>query len=291
MIEGYLIHILIIIGIYAILASSLNLALGYTGLLNFGHVAFFGIGAYTSALLTKVSGWPFLVAFLVAGILASVFSFFLILATKKLKGDYLALATLGFSLVIYSFMLNLTRLTRGPLGIPGIPKPEILGLRFATNPLYLLLVVVVVIAVIFLLYRITNSRYGKLLEAVRDDAIGLAVYGKSVFRLKAQSMMLSAFFAGLAGSLYAHYITFIDPSSFYIHELILVVTIVLVGGLATLRGSVLATIVIIAIPEMLRFVDMPSSIIGPARQMIYALILIGIILWRPKGLLGKVDLE
>jgi len=290
MFSAYIIHLLIIIGIFLILAISLNLTIGYTGLLNLGHIAFFGIGAYTSALLA-VQGWPWIFCFLLGGVLASLLSFILIFATRKLKGDYLAIATLGFAFVVYSILLNWTDLTRGPLGIPGIPKPKINGLNFGSMNMYLILVIIVAVIIYFILYRLIKSRYGRLLEGVRDNEIGLAVLGKNTFRLKYQSMMLAAFFAGLAGSLYAHYITYIDPSTFYLEDLILVLTIVIVGGLASLRGTVLASFVIILIPEILRFIDLPSSVIGPGRRIIYALILILILLFKPRGIDGKVDLE
>jgi len=290
MISAYFGHLLIIIGIYIILAVSLNLALGFTGLLNLGHVAFFGIGAYTSALLTG-AGVPFIAAFLLAGLLASVFGYLLVLATRKLKGDYLALATLGFSFVVTSVLLNWSSLTRGPLGIPGIQKPSILGLTISSNLAYLIFVAVVCTLSVLIIYLIVKSPFGRLLEATRDDEIGLRVLGKDTFMLKAKAMMISAFFAGLAGSLFAHYITYIDPSSFMLNEIILIFTIVIVGGIASIRGSVVATFIIIAIPEALRFVALPSSILGPMRQIIYALILLGILLYRPRGLFGRVDLE
>lgn len=290
MITPYLVHLAIIVGIYVILATSLNLSVGFTGLLNLGHVAFFGVGAYTSALLT-LAGVPFPLAFLAAGVMAALFGLLLILATRKLKGDYLALATLGFSFVVYSVLLNWTSLTRGPLGIPGIPKPNIFGLVIADNNSYLLLVVVVAVAVVLGLWRLTSSRYGRVLEAVRDDAVAVAVLGKNVLKLKTQSLMIAAFLAGLAGSLFAHYITYIDPSSFFLSEIILLLTIVMVGGLASLPGSIAATILIVLIPEVLRFVALPSSIIGPARQILYALILLFVVGLKPRGLMGKVDLE
>ncbi len=291
MIEAYLIHLLILIGIYIILAVSLNLALGNTGLLNLGHVAFFGIGAYASAILTKTAGFPYIAAFIAAGLIAGIFGFALILATRKIKGDYLALATLGFSFVIYSLFLNWTSLTRGPLGIPGIQKPSFLGLAISSNFSYLIFVAIACIATVCIIRRIVKSPFGRLLEATRDDETGLRVLGKDTFKLKAKAMIVSAFFAGIAGSLFAHYITYIDPSSFYISEIILILTIVIVGGIASMRGSIAATFLIILIPEGLRFLEMPSSILGPARQIIYAAILLLIILHRPKGLFGKIDLE
>lgn len=288
--SAYQTHIFILIFIYIILAVSLNLALGYTGLLNLGHVAFFGIGAYTSALLA-IEGLPYLAAILAAGVLASVFGFLLVAATDKLKGDYMAMATLGFSFVVYSLLLNLRDLTRGAMGIPGIPKPSILGLTIRSNDQYLIFAMMVCAVSVFIMYRIVRSPFGKLLEANRDNAVILRVLGKNTFGLKYKAMMISAFFAGISGSLYAHYITFIDPTSFYISELILILTIVIVGGLASIKGSIVATTIIIYIPEILRTLDIPSSVVGPARQALYAIILIAILMIRPRGILGKVDLE
>jgi len=136
-----------------------------------------------------------------------------------------------------------------------------------------------------------KSRYGVLLQAVRDDSVGVQSAGKNIFRLKAEAMMISAFFASVAGSLYAHYISFIDPTTFYLHDIIIVLTMVIVGGLVSLRGSVLAAFIIILLPELLRFVSLPPDMIGPMRQIMYALLLILILMYRPRGLFGKVDLE
>ncbi len=289
MFEGYIIHLLIIVGIYVVLATSLNIALGYAGLLNLGHIAFFGIGAYTSALLVE-GGAPFLVGFIAAGVMAGIFGYLLVLATGRLKGDYLALATLGFNFVIYSVLLNWTSLTRGPLGIPGIDKPVIFGLEIASNEMYLIFVSVVAVLVVYILHKIVSSPFGRLLQAARDDEVGLRVLGKNTFALKWKAMVISSFFAGIAGSLFAHYISYIDPSSFTLPEIILILTIVIVGGAASLKGSVVGAFVIILVPEALRFLSLPSSIVGPARQIFYALILIGILLYRPRGLFGRVDL-
>lgn len=287
---SYLVSILIIVGIYTILALSLNLVLGYTGLLNLGHIALFAIGAYTSVLL-HINGVPFYAAFLSAGVVASFFGFLLIYGTKKISGDYYALATLGFAFVVHSLLLNLNGLTRGPLGIAGIPRPNIFGFFVRDNVQYLFLVVVIAFITYFLLNKIVTSKFGKLLEAMRDDELGVGVLGKNTAHLKYKAMAISAFFAGIAGSLFAHYISFIDPSSFYINELILVLTIVIIGGIASLKGTVIATLIVIAIPEALRFLPLPSGIIGPARQIIYALILLIIVMYRPRGILGRIDLE
>ena len=136
-----------------------------------------------------------------------------------------------------------------------------------------------------------NSPFGKVLEAIRDDELATKVLGKNTFKMKSYALAISAFFAGIAGSLYAHYITFIDPSSFTILQLIPILVIVIVGGLASLGGTIIATIVLVLLPELLRFVGFPSSVVGPARQILYALILILILIYKPKGFYGKVELE
>ncbi len=290
MISAYLIHLLILVGIYTILAISLQLSVGFTGLLNLGHIAFYAIGAYASALLA-LNGFPFWVCFLSAGILAMIFGFLLSLPTNKLKGDYLALATMGFSFVVYAVLLNWTSLTRGALGLPGIPKPKIFGISFLDNFSFLILVTIIALISYLIIKRITISPFGKVLEAIRDDELAVRVLGKNTFKMKSLSLMISAFFAGIAGSLYAHYITFIDPSSFTLLQLIPVLSIVIIGGLGSLEGTIIATIILTLLPEPLRFIGFPSSVVGPARQILYALILLLILIYKPKGFFGKIELE
>ncbi|MFA5029535.1 MAG: branched-chain amino acid ABC transporter permease [Patescibacteria group bacterium] len=290
MLSAYIIHLLILIGIYLILAMSLQLAMGFSGLLNLGHIAFYAIGAYTSALLA-LAGCPFWLCILCACLLAMAFGHLLAIPTHKLKGDYLALATMGFTFVVYAVALNWTDLTRGPLGLPGIPKPNLFGLDFSSNFNFLFLTIAIALITYLIIKQITRSPFGKALQAVRDDELAAQVLGKNTFKLKSYSLATSAFFAGIAGSLYAHYVTFIDPSSFTIMQLIPVLAIVIIAGLASLRGTIIAAIILILLPEPLRFIGFPSSIVGPARQIIYALILILILIFKPTGFFGKVKLE
>lgn len=288
--DAYLLHLAILVGIYAILALSLQLALGYGGLLNIGHIAFYGIGAYTSALMS-LAGYPFWLCILSAGVLAGFFGFLLSVPTNKLKGDYLALSTLGFSFVVYAVLINWSSLTRGPLGIPGISRPEIFGLDFSNNVYFLVLVFVILAFTYFFIYRFISSPFGKVLEALRDDVLATRSLGKNTFKVKSIALATSAFFAGVAGSFFAHYITFIDPSSFIFAQIIPVLLIVMIGGLASMPGTLFAAVILVLLPEPLRFIGFPSSIIGPARQVIYAAILLAILNYQPKGFFGKVELE
>jgi len=286
----YLIHLFILIGVYYILALSLQVSMGFTGLLNLAQIAFFAIGAYTSALLT-LAGVPFLLSFVLAGVLALISGFLLSLPLNKLKGDYLAVVTIGFTFIVYAITLNWIELTRGPLGIPGIPKPDIFGYVFNSNESYLVLVTIIAIVIWIFVRAVVRSPFGRTLEAVRDDELATKMLGKDTKKIKAISMMMAAFLAGLAGSLYAHYITFIDPSSFALMQIVPIISIVIIGGLASLPGTLLATIILILLPEPMRFIGFPSSIVGPMRQILYAVILLAVLLYRPKGFWGKVELE
>jgi branched-chain amino acid transport system permease protein len=290
LLNPYITHLLILIMIYAVLALSLNFALGYAGMLNLGHVALFGVGAYTSALLTK-AGVSFELSFLAAGLLAAVLAYFLASATNRLKGDYLALAALGFNFVVFSVLLNWTSLTRGPLGISKIPKPSLLGFAIADNTAYLALVSIFAIASSLVIYRIVKSPYGRLVQATRDDEISVRVLGKDSFKTKSKALAISGFFAGLCGSLFAHYISYIDPFTFGLNEIIFVLIIVILGGLASIKGSIAAAALLVLLPEALRFVALPATMTGPLRQVIYALILLAILLYRPRGFFGRVDLQ
>ncbi len=288
--SAYFIHLMILVGIYGILALSLQFVMGFGGLLNLGHIAFFAIGAYASALL-NMAGYPYLLCLLVAILLPTVLAFIISKATDKLKGDYLALATLGFSFVVFSLANNWTSLTRGPLGIPGIPKPMIFSYHIDTNTKYLIMVVIFVIVAYVVIKIISLSPFGKTLEAIRDNETEAKTLGKNTAAIKDIAIIISAMFAGLAGSLYAHYITYIDPASFSFSDLMPILVIVILGGLASLEGTLFATLIIVLMPEVVRFVGLPSSMLGPARLAIYSLLLLFILLFLPKGFDGKIEFE
>ncbi len=280
---NYLVHLAILIGIYSILTIALNFAVGFTGLLNLGHVGFFGIGAYTSALLA-VNGFPVWASIICGALLALVAGLLLALPTTRLKGDYLALATLGFTFIMGSVARNWTDVTRGALGIPGIPK------IVRSNNEFLVIVLVIAVISYLIFWKLSHSRFGKTCEAIRDDELAAKMLGKNTFALKIAAMGSSAFFAGIAGGLFAHYITFIDPSIFGIGDLILLFSMLIVGGLASVKGSAIGTIILFLLPEPLRFIGFPSAILGPMREIIFALILLLILIYRPRGIFGKVDL-
>jgi len=283
----YLAHIIIIAGIYTILSLSLNLIVGYTGLAALGHIAFAAVGAYTSSLLALNLGISPWIGLLIGAVFASVLGAMVSYPSLRLKGDYLAIATFGLGVIVYSVAKNWVFLTRGPMGLPGIPSFSLFGLEFNNVWIFLCLVLVFVGITYLAIRNITKSPFGRVLTGIREDEIATEAMGKNIVKHKIIVFVVGAFFAGIAGSLYAHYITFIDPSSFTAMESITVLLMVVFGGMASLPGSVIGAAVLVILPELLRFLGMPSSIGAPVRQMIYGLLLIILMIWRPQGLIGK----
>ena len=284
---AYLLHILVIAGIYIILTLSLNLIVGYTGLPSIGHGAFSCVGAYISALFALRLGFSPWIGLIIGACVAALLGIIIGIPSLRLKGDYLALATFGLAVIVYSVAKNWVSVTRGPMGLPGIPRYSVFGLSLDSILSYLLLVGIFVLITIFVLRRVVNSPFGRVLTSVREDEIASEAMGKNTAKHKLLVFIIGAFFAGIGGSLYAHYITFIDPSSFTVMESITILLMVIFGGMGSIAGSVVGATVLVFFPELLRFFGMPSSIAAPMRQMIYGLLLIILMIWRPKGLLGK----
>jgi len=283
----YILHILVICGIYSILTLSLNLIVGYTGQISIGHAAFFCTGAYISALLSLNLGFSPWIGLILAGCGAAVLGVVIGAPSIRLKGDYLALATVGAGIIVYQIAKNWVSLTRGPMGLPGIPGFSVFGYTLDATRSYLILVIAVTIFSVFIIRRLVIGSYGRVLKSVREDEIASRMLGKNTVGYKLQVFVVGAFFAGIAGSLYVHYITFIDPSSFTLLESVTILLMVILGGMASIRGSLVGAAVLVIFPELLRFLGMPSSIAAPVRQMIYGLLLVILMMKRPQGLFGK----
>ena len=286
----YLIHIGIIFTIYAILGISLNLVVGYTGLLSMAHAVFYGLGAYTTAILLTRFEINFFVTVILGMVVSGIISLLIGLVLNRFRGDYYALVSFGFNIIIFSIFLNWQGLTRGPLGIPGIDKPSLFGLEFSNNLSFLILSLAM-LGLVYLISRfIIKSSFGRVLKAIRDDEQAIQVFGYNVLYFKLTIFVISACLAAVAGSLFASYITFVDPSSFVLMESIFILAIIILGGLANLKGAVLGALFLILLPEVLRFVGFPSDIAAQMRQVIYGLILILLMLYRPQGLMGEYKL-
>jgi len=286
----YLIHLAILISIYAILGLSLDLVVGYAGLLSVTQAAFFGIGAYTTAILLTSTGMNFFLSMLVGMIITGVCSWFIGYVLSKFKGDYYALGSFGFNVIIYSIFLNWQSLTQGPLGIPGIARPSLFGYTFSSNLSFLILSLAFLVIVFGICEFITRSSFGRVLKAIREDDEAIQVFGYNTTVYKLAIFVIGAMLAAVAGSLFASYISFIDPSSFALTESIFILAVIILGGLASNKGAVLGAVFLILLPEILRFVGFPDEIAAQMRQVVYGIILILLMLYRPQGLVGEYEL-
>src|SRR5512140_131210 len=291
LVNPYFMQIVALCGINVILAVSLNLVNGFTGQFSIGHAGFMAAGAYASAMFTMKVGQPLadamvaghlplgaaqglalVLALLVGGLLAALFGYLVGLPSLRLRGDYLAIVTLGFGEIIRVLILNID-VIGGPRGLPGIPK--------WANFFWVFLVVAIVVS---LSRNLAHSTHGRALFAIRDDEIAAEALGVDTTRYKITAFVIGAFFAGVAGGLFAHYLSYLNPSSFTFLKSIEVIAMVVLGGMGSISGSVLAAVVLTLLPEVLRPVK-------DYRMVLYSLMLIVLMITRPQGLLGQRELR
>lgn len=286
----YLIHLAILVGIYAMLGISLNLILGYTGLVSVTHAAFFGMGAYSTAILTTRFGVNFFLSIILGVVITGILSTIIGFVLSRFRGDFYALGSFGFNIIIWSIFLNWQELTRGPLGIPGIARPSLFGINFGENLNFLILTLILGAFIYMASHFLVNSSFGRVLKAIREDEEAIRVFGYNTLIYKLTIFVIGAAMAAVAGSLFASYITFIDPSTFVLTESVFILAIIILGGLANLRGSVLGALVLVLLPELLRFVGFPSEIAAQMRVAVYGVLLIVLMMYRPQGLIGEYKL-
>jgi len=285
----YLIHIFIVITIYSMFAMSLNLELGFAGLYNFGHIAFFGIGAYTSALLS-IQGLPVPVSMVAGAITACAAGALFALPALRLAGDYFGIATFVFAEMAHLFFLNERQLTGGPMGVPGIPRPAVTGAGVDSLPLFFVFSLGCAVLTFGVLRRIAKSPYGRALKVIREDEFVAQALGKDTFTMKVKAIATGSLFAGFSGTLWAHYVSYISPSDFSLQETILVLLCVVLGGKGTHWGPILGASAVISFGEVVRFLPIPpgyTGIVAPCQGMVYGLILILMMLKRPQGIIQE----
>lgn len=270
----YILHLIILIGLYTMLAQSLNLSVGYTGLISLSQAGFYGIGAYTSAILSVQFGLPFWLNLPIGMLLCFAISYIVSLIALRTVDDYFIICTLGIQVIIFSLMNNWMQVTNGPLGIPGIPTISFFSYDLSSKISFLILSLLLMALVWYLLHNLSSSGFGQSLKAISEDEIYTQSIGKNVDQLKTTSFTISAVLASIPGALYAHYISYIDPTSFTVSESIFILSIVIIGGMGNLKGSFYASVFMILLPEILRFVGLPTNIAANMRQIIYGAILV-----------------
>jgi branched-chain amino acid transport system permease protein len=283
----YIFHILIMISIYAILGLSFNLILGYTGLIAMCQAAFFAIGAYTSALLGIHFGTNFLLGIVAGMLVTGLVSLLVAIPAIRVRDEYLIVTTLALLMIVYTVLMNWYDLTRGAAGLSGIPRPSLFGYQISTPGAFIPLMLGFAVLVFLACWRIVHSPFGRILRAVREDEAATESLGKNVRAFKIWVFVTGGALAAIAGSLFAHYMTYISPANFTINDTILIFAVVIIGGVANAWGPVVGAVILVSVMEALRFMEISPVIVGFTRQIAYGAVLIAFMCFRPQGFLGE----
>ena len=280
--NAYAIHLIDNLGIAFILAISLHTVTGLAGQISLGHAAFYGIGAYSSAMLTLYLGVPFWLALPIAGLVTAASGLLLGLPSIRIRSHYLALVTIAFGEIVVLILVNWVPITGGVDGLRP-PVPSLLGFEFDDDWRYYYIILAAATVAVVSIWRVQSSGYGLSLRAMRDDESAAASVGLSPRRLKLTAFVLSAFYAGIAGSLFGHLINYISPDSFTIGASIFFLVMIVVGGIGRLSGALIGAVVVTLLPEGLR-------VVGDYDQVVYGALLILFMVLFPGGLVGLVGL-
>jgi len=284
----YLLHILVMVALYAILAASYNLLIGFAGLFALSQAAFFGVGAYTTAILATKLGLAFPLPLLAGVLVAAAVGMAVALPALRIGGDHLVIVTLALQIIAIAVMVNWRSLTGGTDGIAGIPKVVLLGVRLDTPGRFLPLALAGAGLSLAIAARLASSPFARAVRAMRENEAAAQAVGKNIVAIKLAVFAFSAGLAAIAGGLYAHYISFVSAETFTLDVTIYVLAMVILGGTGNLWGSVLGAVILTALPELLKFIALPPDIADKSRQVLYGLALIAMLLLRPQGLLPEI---
>jgi len=283
----YIVNILVFVLIYAVLVQSLNLIMGYVGVISMGHAVFSAIGAYTAALISLHLGYNFLIGMAAGFFLAAAVGALLAIPSLRVRDEYLIVFTVGFQMVAYEFMLTARRITEGQGGIPNIPVPRLFGFEFNSPLRFFPLAFGVAVVCFCIVWRLVHSPFGRVLKAIREDESACRALGKNTLKFKVLVFALGGGIAAIAGSSLAYFITFVSPVSFSIEISISIIVMVILGGEANFWGPVVGAAILVGLPEVLRFVPGAAGVVDVLREIFYGVILMFMMIFRPQGILPE----
>jgi branched-chain amino acid transport system permease protein len=273
--------------IYVLLGLSTNLLVGIAGIFSVSQAAVFGVGAYIVAFFLMNDVMSFLPALAIAAACCIALNIIVTLPALRVSGDYFVVTSFGIQLLATAIFTNWTTGTGGANGLPGIPTADLFGKALDDTSSMVLLCLGAMAVGCLIFWLVMRAPFGRLLRAIREDELAVAAAGKSVLRAKVSAAALAGAFAGSAGGLYACFLSFIDPSSFDLDSSVLFLTMVVVGGARTLAGSIIGPYLLLALPQILTLIDIPTTIAAAMRQLIYGVLLIVFMMFRPQGLAGE----
>ena len=287
---NYIYHIATMVEIFVILALALDLLAGWNGLLSLSQAAFYGTGAYLTAILSSRFDVAFPLLLVIVAITSGALALPVVLFARRLRDLYFTLATLAWQVLVYSAMYNWVSVTNGPFGIVGIPRPAFFGLVLNTPLSFCLMGGVLAAIIAFAFMRLYRSPLARLFQGSRDDQLALMTLGKDPRQPQGHAVVISGAVSGMAGALFASYFSYIDPTSFTLEESILVLSMVLIGGMGMVRGAIAGALFYVLLPEAVRFLYLPDATAANLRVMIYAGTLLLVVMFKPHGLFGRMRL-
>lgn len=283
----YFYSYLILAEVYVLLGLSTNLLVGVVGIFSVSQAAVFGVGAYIVGDCLLSGALSFLPALGVAALACILLNVLISLPSLRVAGDYFVVTSFGIQLLATAAFTNWTAGTGGANGMPGVPPPDLFGMQIESTRGILALTTIAAVVGCLAFWLVLRAPFGRLLKAIREDESAVAAAGKGVLGAKVSAAALAGAFAGIAGGIYATYLSFIDPSSFDLDASILLLTMVVVGGARTLAGSILGPFLLLALPQALTLIAIPTTYAATARQLLYGALLIAFAVFRPQGLLGE----
>ena len=285
---GYILNLLILVSISSILAASLNFIIGYAGIYSMAHAAFFGISAYTGALVAMHVSTSLLVAIPLAMAVCALLSLAISLPALRVRGEYFVVASLGLQMIAYTVFAEWKSVTGGLGGISGIPIATLFGYPVRSLGAFLVVSLVCLALVIVVIWALVRTSFGRNLQAIRDDEVAAASFGKNVALIKALAVTISSALCAVAGVLYAFYVSFVSPESFTVDQSVLIMAMIIIGGTGTVFGPILGAMIIHLLPAGLTYLTfLPSRDIASLQQIIYGAAMVLLMIYWPSGLIGR----
>jgi branched-chain amino acid transport system permease protein len=289
---GYIINLLILVSISGILAGSLNFIIGYAGIYSLAHAAFFGIAAYTGALVALHVSTSLLIAIPAAMAICAVLSLVISLPSLRVRGEYFVVASLGLQMIAFTVFSEWKGVTGGLGGITGVPVATIFGFSLRSLESFLTVSLVCLALVTFAIFVLARTSFGRNLKAIRDNEVAAATFGKNVIAIKTIAVAISSALCGIAGVLYAFHVSFVNPESFTVDASVLIMAMIIIGGTGTVFGPILGALIIHLLPAGLTYLSfLPSRDIASLQQIIYGAAMVLLMIYRPSGLIGRSNVK
>jgi len=289
---GYVLNLLILVSISAILAASLNFIIGYAGIYSMAHAAFFGIAAYTGALVAMHVSTSLLVAIPAAMAMCAALSLIISLPSLRVRGEYFVVASLGLQMIAFTVFSEWKDVTGGLGGLTGVPVATIFGYALRSLESFLMVSLVCLALVTLAIWALVRTSFGRNLKAIRDNEVAASAFGKNAIAIKTIAVAISSALCGVAGVLYAFHVSFVNPETFTVDQSVLIMAMIIIGGTGTVAGPILGALIIHLLPAGLTYLTfLPARELASLQQIIYGAAMVLLMIYRPSGLIGRANLK